>query len=127
MTSLLSKLQNRLCEVDFRDLRESQSVLETLFHPILGHLLHLHYDIYKEVEKLPAVRYATRVEAYRRLWRAYDFIEASFLEPISLSRIAEAAELSAAPSFTAVPAGLRRNAPSAGDEKAVGARPISAF
>ena len=94
LTSLLNKLQKRLCEVDFRDLREGQSVLETLFHPILEHLLHLHYDIYKEVEKLPAVRYATRVETYRRLWRARDFIEASFLEPINLARIAEAAELS---------------------------------
>ena len=94
LTSLLDNLQKRLCEVNFRNLRESQSALETLFHPVLERLLHLHYDIYKEVEKLPAVRYATRVETYRRLWRARDFIEASFLEPIGLSRIAEAAELS---------------------------------
>ena len=94
LTSLLNNLQTRLFEVNFRDLRESQSALETLFHPVLVRLLHLHRDIYKEVEKLPVVRYATRVETYRRLWRARDFIEASFLEPISLARIAEAAELS---------------------------------
>ena len=94
LTLLLTGLQKRLYEINFRDLQEGQSALETLFHPILVHLLHLHRDIYKEVEKLPAVRYATRVEAYRRLWRAHDFIEASFLEPISLTRIAEAAELS---------------------------------
>ncbi len=94
LTSLLGHLQGHLYEVDSRDLRESQSALETLFHPILERLLHLHYDIYREIEKLPAVRYATKVEAYRRLWCARDFIEASFLEPIGLSRIAEAAELS---------------------------------
>ncbi len=94
LTSRLESLQKRLHKVDFRDLRESQSALETLFHPVLERLLHLHRNIYKEVEKLPAVRYATKVEAYRRLWRARDFIEASFLEPVSLSRIAEAAELS---------------------------------
>ena len=94
LTSLLNNLQKRLYEIDFRDLREGQSALETLFHPILGRLLHLHHDVYREIEKLPAVRYATKVEAYRRLWRARDFIEASFLEPIDLARIAEAAELS---------------------------------
>lgn len=94
LTSLLNNLQKRLFEVNFRDLREGQSALETLFHPILERLLGLHYDAHKEVEKLPAVRYATRVEIYRRLWRARDFIEASFLEPITLARIAEAAELS---------------------------------
>lgn len=94
LSSLLSDLQRRLCEVTFRTLEESQSALETLFHPILERLLGLHYDIYREIEKLPAVRFATKVEAYRRLWRARDFIEASFMEPISLARIAEAAELS---------------------------------
>ena len=94
LTSLLNNLQKRLYEINFRNLHEGQSALETLFHPILERLLGLHYDIYKEVEKLPAVRYATRVEAYRRLWRARDFIEASFLEPVTLARIAEAAELS---------------------------------
>ena len=94
LTLLLNSLKKRLYEVNYRDLREGQSALETLFHPILERLLHLHHDIYKEVAKLPAVRYATRVEAYRRLWRARDFIEAGFLEPISLARIAEAAELS---------------------------------
>ena len=94
LTALLGDLQKRLHEVDFRDLQESQSALETLFHPILERLLGLHRDIYKEIEKLPAVRYATKIEAYRRLWRARDFIESSFLEPISLARIAEAAELS---------------------------------
>ena len=94
LTSLLNNLQKRLYEIDFRNLHEGQSALETFFHPILERLLGLHYDIYKEVEKLPAVRYATRVEAYRRLWRARDFIEASFLEPVTLARIAEAAELS---------------------------------
>ena len=94
LTSLLSNLQQRFVEMDFRNLEESQSALETLFHPILERLLHLHRTIYEEVEKLPAVRFATKVESYRRLWRARDFIEASFLEPISLTRIAEAAELS---------------------------------
>ncbi len=94
LTALLGGLQKRLHEVDFRDLHESQSALETLFHPVLERLLGLHRDIYKEVETLPAVRYATKVEAYRRLWRARDFIEASFAERVTLERIAAAAELS---------------------------------
>lgn len=94
LTALLNNLQKRLYKINFRDLQEGQSALETLFHPILERLLGLHYDIYREIEKLPAVRYATKVETYRRLWRARDFIEASFLESISLARIAEAAELS---------------------------------
>ena len=94
LTSLLEELQRRLCEVNFRDFGTNQSALETLFHPVLKRLLGLHYNIYREIEKLPAVRLATKVESYRRLWRARDFIEASFTEPVALARIAEAAELS---------------------------------
>ena len=107
LTSLLVNLQKRLCEIHSRDLRESQSALETLFHPILERLLHLHHNIYKEVEKLPAVRHATKVESYRRLWRARDFIEASFLEPTSPRPDCRSRRAVAAPPVAAVQTGLR--------------------
>lgn len=71
-----------------------QSDLEERFHPLLVRLLELHHNVSRELETLPAVRFATRVELYRRLWRARDFIEASFAERVTLERIAAAAELS---------------------------------
>ncbi len=40
------------------------------------------------------MRFATRVELYRRLWRAREFIEASFKARVTLKEVAVAAELS---------------------------------
>ena len=71
-----------------------QNDLEERFHPLLVRLLELHHNVSRELEAVPAVRFATRVELYRRLWRARDFIEASFAERVTLERIAAAAELS---------------------------------
>ncbi|MDQ3461078.1 MAG: AraC family transcriptional regulator [Deinococcota bacterium] len=89
LRSLLGKLQRR-----FKDIGASQDDLENDFHPLLERLLELHQGVYREALKLPAVRHATRVELYRRLWRARDFIEASFTTPIDLAAIAAAAALS---------------------------------
>lgn len=77
-----------------RNRAPSQGELEGLLHPLLVRLLQLHGNVGREVERLPAVRRATREELYRRLWRARDFIDASFAESIDLKGIAAAAELS---------------------------------
>jgi len=89
LSALLTALQR---EVQGRNL--SQDELEDRFHPLLARLLELHHDLRSELDALPAVRLATRVELYRRLWRARDFIEASFTERVTLKEVAAAAELS---------------------------------
>src|SRR5262249_53543870 len=51
--------------------------LEEQFHVVLERLLQAHRNVYHEIEKLPAVRWSTRVELYRRLYQARDFLDAS--------------------------------------------------
>lgn len=72
----------------------TQDELEQRFHPILERLLQLHAGLRQEIARLPAVRYATKLELYRRLYRARDFVEASFTEDLDLQKIAAVANLS---------------------------------
>jgi AraC-like DNA-binding protein len=63
-------------------------------HEIVERLLKVHGVVLKEMERLPAVRAATREELYRRLYRARDFAAAYFEQPVTLDDMAGAACLS---------------------------------
>ena len=63
-------------------------------YAVLARLLSLHTDLLRKVDALPAVRSATRLEQYRRLRRARDFIDAGFASAISLEEVARIACLS---------------------------------
>lgn len=89
LSTLLSALR---AEVQRRNF--SQDDLEERFHPLLVRLFELHQNLSRDLEALPAVRFATRVELYRRLWRARDFVEASYTGRVTLKEVAAAAELS---------------------------------
>ena len=65
--------------------------LEELHYQVLTALLHVHRNIGKEIQDLPAVRAVTRVEMYCRLHRARDFMESSLEQPLTLERIAQEA------------------------------------
>jgi AraC-like DNA-binding protein len=67
---------------------------EERFYLLVQQLLYIHRNIRREIATLPAQRAATRVELYRRLHRAHDFMEASQDQPLPLERIAEVAWLS---------------------------------
>ena len=67
--------------------------LEERFHQLIARMLEVHRGIYREVERVPALRASTREELYRRLYRARDFIEASLTLPTSLNDAAAAADL----------------------------------
>jgi AraC family transcriptional regulator len=64
---------------------------EEWHHGVLAHLLETHRGQRAEVDRLPALRPATRAEIYRRLVRARDFVDASWAEPLLLSTIAQVA------------------------------------
>lgn len=68
--------------------------LDELLHALLGHLLNRHADLLRRIEALPAVRRATRIEQYRRLRRARDFIDANLAGELRLAEIARIACLS---------------------------------
>lgn len=68
--------------------------LEEQFHDLMGQLLQVHFNVYREIERLPAARPATREELYRRVQCARDYIFALYRMPITLDDIAQAACLS---------------------------------
>lgn len=68
--------------------------LEDQMHFTLDRLLHAHRDAFREAEGMPAARLATRLELYRRLHRAKDFLDASIETPVSLGDAASVACLS---------------------------------
>ena len=59
--------------------------LEDQMHLALDRLLHAHRHAYREAEAMPAARLATRLELYRRLHRAKDYLDASIDTPICLA------------------------------------------
>jgi AraC-like DNA-binding protein len=66
---------------------------EERHHCLLGRLLDVHRGLRPEVDRLPALRSATRAEIYRRLVRARDFVDASWSEPLSLRDMAKVAAI----------------------------------
>jgi len=63
-------------------------------HDLVDCLLKVHELARTEAERFEAVRPATREELYRRVYRARDYAEALFAEPVSLAELARAACLS---------------------------------
>ncbi len=68
--------------------------LEEEFSLLMGAMLRSQYDTHQHMEKLPALKRTTRIELYKRLLRARDFIESSYTSEIPLTRIAHEAYLS---------------------------------
>lgn len=91
--ALVSPLLFRLQQLRDSDLA-THGWFEEQFQLILVALLQSHRNVLGELEKLPAVRAATRMEIYRRLHRARDFMEAGLSDPLTLPQIADAAWLS---------------------------------
>ncbi len=61
---------------------------------LLERLLQVHHAVYQQMESMPAVRFATREELYRRLHIARDYMHACLHEPLTLEMIAAVALLS---------------------------------
>jgi AraC family transcriptional regulator len=62
--------------------------LEERLRDVLAAMLHLQFNIYYEIECLPAARPATRFELYRRLHRARDYMHASLSQPLTVNDMA---------------------------------------
>ena len=63
-------------------------------HRLLQQLLNVHRDVFRQAENMPAVRESTRLELYRRVHIARDYMHACFHESLSLDDIARVAALS---------------------------------
>jgi AraC family transcriptional regulator len=64
---------------------------EEIVHALLERLLVLHRGLRAEVALVPALRAATRLEVFRRLCRARDFLDASLDRPVSLVALSRVA------------------------------------
>lgn len=74
--------------------REEPGWVEEQMHAVMVGLLSAHQQILKEVESVKAVRAATRIELYRRIHTARDYICSSLSKPVSLDSMAAVACLS---------------------------------
>ena len=77
-----------------RDGELNHMQLEEFYHILLERLLLVHRNVRKELEKIPLTKRGSRIEIYRRLSWARDFIDSEFESPIGLQQIADAATLS---------------------------------
>jgi AraC family transcriptional regulator len=68
--------------------------LEAQMFGIASAIARLEGRVRGEMASFPGLRAATRVEAYRRLHWARDFLDASFAEPLTVARIARVAAMS---------------------------------
>ncbi len=68
--------------------------LEERLRDVLAAMLQRQFNIYREIERLPAARPATRFELYRRLYRARDYMHASLSLPLTINDMAAVTYLS---------------------------------
>ncbi|MBS1965887.1 MAG: helix-turn-helix transcriptional regulator [Chloroflexi bacterium SZAS-1] len=68
--------------------------LHEQLHALMAALLQQQHTIYREIERLPAARPATREELYRRLHLAREFAAACFAAPLTLEALADVAGMS---------------------------------
>lgn len=74
--------------------KDDEAWINEQLHQILRRLLAAQELVRKEVENFPALRATTRLELYRRLHCAKEFIAASFDQPLTLDEVARIACLS---------------------------------
>ena len=68
--------------------------LEERLRGLLVRLLYAHREVFRDVERVGAIRQATKVEVYKRVHRAKDYMHACLAEPLTLSEIAQVAAMS---------------------------------
>ncbi len=73
------------------DSNPSYAWFEEQFHELLVQMLAVHRNVRREIESLPGVRATTRLELYRRLHRAREFMDASLEQPLTIAEIAQVA------------------------------------
>jgi AraC family transcriptional regulator len=70
---------------------EPHAWFEEQFRLLAGRLLTTHREVYRDIERLPPAKAATRLEIYRRILLARDFMESGLDRPLSIAEIASVA------------------------------------
>ncbi|MBB4824670.1 AraC-like DNA-binding protein [Sporosarcina luteola] len=87
-------LQLQIMKQQYPNRKYDKLWLEEQFHGMMQHLLTAHQIAEKELESIHMLRNSTKVELYRRVATADDFIRAFYKEPIQLKDIAKEACMS---------------------------------
>lgn len=77
-----------------REAKDDQIWLKEKLHEVMQGIILARFETFSEIEQLSAVRASTREELYKRIYRARDFMAASFHQPTTLEEIAKVACLS---------------------------------
>lgn len=89
LENILSELKRALAE------KKAETVwLKEKLHEMMLLILQTQKDVFKEIEQLPPARASTRAELYKRVYRARDFIAATYHLPVTLDEMAKIACLS---------------------------------
>ncbi len=86
VTPLLRRLE-RAVENDC----EPHAWFEEQFRYLVARLLTSHREVYREIDRVPAAKSATRLEIYRRILLARDFMEANLHKSVGVGDIASVA------------------------------------
>jgi AraC family transcriptional regulator len=78
----------------YRSGRSDSRWLDEHFHLLAEAMLLGRDRTQREIERVPAVRRSTRLETYRRLHRAKDYLESNLSSPVELNEVATVAWLS---------------------------------
>lgn len=71
-------------------------VIRQLYYQLIENLLCREKRVHAEMQKIPAIKASTRIELYRRLYYAKDFIDSCYMTEITLDKIAGIAHLNTA-------------------------------
>lgn len=89
LESVLSEFRTSLPEK-----KNDQIWLREKLHELMQGIIRAHQNTVKEIEQIPSLRASTREELYQRIYRARDFMAASYHQPITLDEISKVACLS---------------------------------
>jgi AraC-like DNA-binding protein len=73
--------------------RVTKGWIEEQFYDLARRMLEVHRGVVREMARLPVARRSTRIELYRRLARARDFMETSFAGQLNLATMAREAAM----------------------------------
>lgn len=71
--------------------RTNELAITELLHKLMSHMIAEHRNLKLNIDKLPFTKSSTRIEIFRRLNKAKDYIDSCFSENITLAQLAEIA------------------------------------
>lgn len=73
---------------------DDEDWLKDQFFEVMEKLLIVHRNLYKEIQKLPPIKFSTKTELYKRICRAKEFIDSCYANQITNETISKEACLS---------------------------------